>query len=131
MKRLLILIALCLCSTNLFAQNRVYCEIVERNPSSKKVKVIIDFGQKREKGKTSQTLVNDKGEIVIFNPKIDALNYMDSLGWNFLQAYTVVSGGSANGTGATSSEIHWLLYKDATEGDDPYKGLITKEIYKK
>ncbi len=127
-KQLILLIALCLCSANLMAQNRVYCEIVERAFFAKKsIKVTIDFGQKREKGKASQTLVDDKGEMIVFNSKIDALNHMGNLGWNFLQAYTVVGGSD----GSTSSEIHWLLYKDTSAGEDPYQGLITKESFKK
>lgn len=127
-KQLILLIALCLCSANLMAQNRVYCEIVERFSFAKKnIKVTVDFGQKREKGKASQTLVDDKGEMIIFNSKIDALNHMDSLGWNFLQAYTVVRGSD----GSTSSEIHWLLYKDVLGEEDPYQGLITKESFNK
>ena len=132
MKRFLITIILCLCSLNLLAQNRVYCEIVEQEHlRGKKVKIIVDFGQIQEKAKDSQVLVDDNGEIVAFNSKIDALNFMDSLGWNFLQAYTAVKGGVANGTGAATSEIHWLLYKNIIEGEDPYKGLTTKESYNK
>ncbi len=128
MRRLLILMVLCLCAANLSAQNRVYCEIVERTISSKKVNVIIDFGQKRQKWRiTAQTLVDNNGEKIVFNSKIDALNHMDSLGWNFLQAYTVVNGDDDS----TSSTIHWLLYKDVVEGEDPYKGLVTKEAYEK
>ena len=96
----------------------------------KKVKVMIDFGQKRKKSKAAQTLVNERGKEIAFNSKIDALNHMDSLGWNFLQAYTVVSGSSGD-SGSPSSEIHWLLYKDVTEGIDPYIGIETKESYKK
>lgn len=128
MKRSLLFMLLCFVSVNLLAQSKVYCEIVERNPTSKKVKVTIDFGQKKDKKtKSSQTLVDEKGDVVIFNSKIDALNHLDSLGWNFLQAYTIVYGGSSGGTGSTSSEIHWLLYKEVKDGEDPYKGLITKE----
>jgi hypothetical protein len=97
----------------------------------KKVKVIVDFGQIREKGKISQALVDDEGEVINFNSKIDALNFMDRLGWNFLQAYTVVDGGSSSGTGSTSSEVHWLLYKNIIQGVDPYKGLTTKEMHNK
>ena len=56
MKGLIMLIGLCLFSTNLFAQHRVYCEIVEITPSSKNVKISIDFGQRRKIGKKSPTL---------------------------------------------------------------------------
>lgn len=130
MKRLLICIMICFCCATLSAQSRVFCEIVEKQALGKKVKVMIDFGQKRKRSKAAQTLVNESGKEIAFNSKIDALNHMDSLGWNFLQAYTVVSGSSGD-NGSTSSEIHWLLYKDVTEGIDPYIGIETKESYKK
>lgn len=94
MKRLLIFIMICFCCATLSAQSRVYCEIVEKQALGKKVKVMIDFGQKRKRSKAAQTLVNERGKEIAFNSKIDALNHMDSLGWNFLQAYTVVSGSS-------------------------------------
>ena len=115
MKRLFTLITLCFCAVNLYAHNRVYCEIVERKSFGKKVKVIVDFGQKRQKNNAAQTLVDKNGDMVIFNSKIDALNYLDSLGWNFLQAYTEVNGSD----GDASSQIHWLLYKEITDNEDP------------
>lgn len=124
MKRLLTLIVFGLFTITLFAQSRVYCEIVERRSLGKKVKVIVDFGQKRQKNTKAQTLVDENGNMVIFNSKIDALNYLDGLGWNFLQAYTEVNGSD----GDASSRIHWLLYKEIKDNEDPYKGLITKEM---
>ena len=130
MKNISLLFIALFISLGTFAQNRVFCEIVERNPGGKKVKVMIDFGQKREKSKSKQTLVNDEGEKLIFNSKIDALNYMTKLGWVFTQAYTIVEG-SGGGFGATHSEIHWLLYKEIEEGQDPYEGLTTLEAYSK
>lgn len=130
MRRLLIFIMLCFCCATLFAQGRVYCEIVERKTMGKKVKVMIDFGQKRKLRPSQQTLVDESGKEIVFNSKIDALNHMDSLGWRFLQAYTVVSGSSGD-NGSTSSEIHWLLCKDIVEGENPHKGLSTKGLHKK
>jgi hypothetical protein len=127
MKRILLIIALCLCSLSLQAQNKVYCEIIESNIIGRKVKVMIDFGQRREISSNARTLVDDQGEVLTFNSKIDALNFLDKLGWNFLQAYTVVNGSS----GSTSSQIHWLLYKDVLEGQDPYEGLQTKAMVDK
>ena len=115
-------------STVTFAQDRVFCEIVEQTISFKKsTKVTIDFGQKREKALRMQSMVDENGNNLIFNSKIDALNHMSKLGWEFLQAYTVVSGSD----GDSKSQIHWLLYKDVESGEDPYKGLTTKEIHEK
>ena len=127
MKRLILIATSMLFTLNMYAQNRVFCEIVERTNLTKKVEVTIDFGQKREKAMRKQSLVDDNGESIIFNSKIDALNHMNKLGWQFLQAYTVVSGSD----GDSRSCIHWLLYKDVKSDEDPYKGITTKEIHEK
>ena len=128
MRRLSATILALMLSAVTFAQDRVFCEIVEQAISFKKsAKVTIDFGQKREKALRKQSMVDENGKNLIFNSKIDALNHMSKLGWEFLQAYTVVSGSD----GDSKSQIHWLLYKDVESGEDPYKGLTTKEIHEK
>ena len=127
MKRVIIFLLAVICTTTIYAQNKVYCEIVKPAQIGKKVKIIIDFGQEREKSKGQQVLVNKKGEIIQFNSKIDALNYMTTLGWDFVQAYTVASGSSGN----VSSEIHLVLCKTVANGEDPYSGITTKEEYDK
>ena len=127
MKKMILLALGVLFSITTFAQERVFCEIVERVGLTKSVKVTIDFGQKREKSKWQQSLVNENGENIIFNSKIDALNHMNKLGWQFLQAYTVTSGSGESIT----SQVHWVLYKDVIKGEDPYNGIITKEIHDK
>ena len=127
MNRVIIFLLAVICTTTIYAQNKVYCEIVEPAQIGKKVKIIIDFGQEREKNKGQQVLVNKKGEIIQFNSKIDALNYMTTLGWDFVQAYTVATGGSGN----VSSKIHWVLCKTVANGEDPYSGITTKEEYDK
>jgi hypothetical protein len=127
MKKILFTIASLLLCANLTAQNRVYCEIVEPAQLGKKVKIIIDFGQERKKSKAQQTLVNKNGEEIQFNSKIDALNYMTTLGWNFVQAYTVATGSG----GCISSTIHWVLSKNVDNDEDPYSGITTKEAYDK
>ncbi len=127
MKRVIIFLLAVICTTTIYAQNKVYCEIVEPAQIGKKVKIIIDFGQEREKNKGQQVLVNKKGEIIQFNSKIDALNYMTTLGWDFVQAYTVATGSSGN----VSSKIHWVLCKTVANGEDPYSGITTKEEYDK
>jgi hypothetical protein len=100
---------------------------VEVKSSKKSVKVTIDFGQKRAKNEKHQSLVDEKGNNIKFNSKIDALNYMHSLGWEFLQAYTEVGGSD----GDTHSQIHWLLYKDVQSEENPFEGITTKEMHNK
>ena len=127
MKRVVIFLLAVICFPNIYAQNKVYCEIVEPAQLGKKVKIIIDFGQEREKSKGQQVLVNRDGEIIQFNSKIDALNYMTTIGWNFVQAYTVATGSG----GCVSSTIHWVLCKTVDKDEDPYYGITTKEAYDK
>ena len=59
MKRVVIFLLAVICIPNIYAQNKVYCEIVEPAQLGKKVKIIIDFG--REKSKGQQVLVNRDG----------------------------------------------------------------------
>ena len=70
-----------------------------------------------------QILVDGEGNRVEFNSMIDALNYMESLGWSFVQAYVTVDNDISN--------VRWLVCKDVAEGVDPYEGLLTKEILEK
>ncbi len=119
MKRLLLLIAMCICTTNLFADGRVFCEIVEYPTAGKNTKVTIDFGQEQRLLSSYQLLTDDDGKTLTFNSQIDALNYMESLGWTFIQVYTEVTPTGVNCT-------HWLLYKEVKEGIDPYEGLQTR-----
>jgi hypothetical protein len=121
MKRLVLLITMCICTANLLAEGRVFCEIVEYPSAGKSTKVTIDFGQEQRLLSSSQLLADDDGKTLIFNSQIDALNYMESLGWTFTQVYTkVVSNGACS--------THWLLYKEVKEGIDPYEGLQTKKV---
>ena len=120
MKRLLLLIAMCICTTNLFAEGRVFCEIVEYPTMGNSTKVTIDFGQEQRWLSTS-ILANNNGRALVFNSQIDALNYMEALGWTFIQVYT-----KTDSNGATRT--HWLLYKDVVYGVNPYEGLRTKDV---
>ena len=114
---------MCICTANLFAEGRVFCEIREYITQGSATRVVIDFGQERERGDWMQVFVDSNGEAIYFNSNIDALNYMESLGWIFVQAYVT----EINSTPI----VRWLLYKDVVEGIDPYEGLQTKEMFNK
>lgn len=60
-------------------------------------------------------MVDENGNVIVFNSMIDAMNYMGNLGWEFEQAYVVTVG-----SGSTSSLVyHWLLSRYVGEdGDD-------------
>ena len=104
MKKLLItLIGLFFISALTFAQNKddfktdnikyTYCEIVGTQKMFK-VMVKIDYGQQRK----------DTGKAIAFNSMIDALNHMSEKGWEFVQAYSVIT--------QTQYVYHFLLRKE-------------------
>ena len=87
-----------------FAQNKIFCEIIEQIVSQKKTRIYLDYGQERNKKKDIR-LENENEKAEIFYSRVEALNIMSALGWKFEQAYVKVSG-------STSSTTHYLLSKD-------------------
>ena len=59
---------------------------------STKVKINIEFGQEIKYFKNTTTLKDGYGNSINFNSMIDALNFMDKNGYEFLQAYVITSG---------------------------------------
>jgi hypothetical protein len=62
-----------------------------------KVVVTLDFGQSakwRDRYKGNNLLLDENGERVIFNTMIDALNFFDTYGFDFVNAYSITVGGS-------------------------------------
>ena len=99
MKRIIIFCLLTVLSAaGASAQSKVYCELVgTQGLFSKKVTIQVDFGQET-KLFSNNTLVDDKGEAIVFNSMVDAMNYMGKLGWEFEQAYVVTLGSGASGS---------------------------------
>lgn len=67
-----------------------YVELVGQskiNPT--KIKVIVDYGQPFSF--KSQAIRGAEGEKAAFNSMIDALNFMDANGWEFVSNYVIVS----------------------------------------
>lgn len=85
----------------------VYCQIVgtQKFLNPNKLTVEIDYGQKRKWWSDNRRIRDDEGDVKEFNSMIDALNYMGTRGWQFVQAYTVTLG--------SSNVYHWLLRADA------------------
>ena len=105
------------------AQGKIYCELLgTQQLLSKKVTVQVDFGQ-QSKFFSDNRLVDEKGQVIVFNSMVDAMNYMGTLGWEFEQAYVVTIG---TGT-STSNVYHWLLSKFVGEEGDT-NALKTKDI---
>lgn len=124
MKKMLLNIALALIACFVSnAQGKIYCELLGTQQFlSKKVTVQVDFGQ-QSKFFSDNRLVDEKGEVIIFNSMVDAMNYMGTLGWEFEQAYVVTVG---TGSGA-SNVYHWLLSKFVGEEGDT-NAIKTKDI---
>ena len=126
MKRFLIILFILIASiSSAKAQGKIYCELLgTQGLLSKKVTVQVDFGQ-QTKFFSDNRLVDEKGNVIVFNSMVDAMNYMGTLGWEFEQAYVVTLG---SGAGA-SNVYHWLLSKYVGEEGDT-NTLKTKDILK-
>ena len=83
-------------------QNFVYCELLGMSKFlSSKVSVDIDFGQQVSFWSPDRRYKDENGKAVNFNSMVDAMNFMGSLGWEFVQAYVVTVG--------NQNVYHWLL----------------------
>ncbi|MHC5310985.1 hypothetical protein ACYSNM_13150 [Myroides sp. LJL116] len=83
-----------------------YIQIVGSSKNlSNKVTVELDFGQDTKFfGSKKQTLLTDeKGNKIVFNSMIDALNFLSSHGFEFVQAFSTAS--------ETKVMYHYLLRK--------------------
>lgn len=125
MKRLSLITALILFFS--FAQSYgqkkqyIYCELVgTAKLFSFKVNVTVDYGQELKAFRNNLSIRDEDGKIKSFNSMVDALNYMGSQGWEFVQAYTV--------TANDQNVYHWLLKKEADASDLEYlKNITTKK----
>jgi len=87
----------------------VYCEIVgTAGLLSTKVKIDIDYGQEVSFWNQDRRLKDENGKSIKFNSMVDALNYMGTLGWEFVQAYVV----TIPSMGSQQNVYHWLLKRE-------------------
>lgn len=71
-----------------------YCLILASSKLfSTKVDISIDFGQETKLFSDSR-YKDQEGKVKVFNSVIDALNYMNSKGWEFVNAYAISIQGS-------------------------------------
>ncbi|MPR37381.1 hypothetical protein [Salmonirosea aquatica] len=79
---------------------------------SPKVTIDIDFGQEDKALVTKDTEVRDENDRPVqFNSAVDALNFMSTMGYEFVQAYTLTS--SSNDS--IVSTVYYLLKKKKLE----------------
>jgi len=130
MKKLFLILTLCLVSISVFAQepqapgtSRVYSELLGQGTNvlnlNKNVKVTVDLGQFQSSFK-AYTLQDENGKDIKFNSMVQAMNYMGERGWKFVQAYVV--------TVSNQNVYHWLLYKDITDPAQIKDGLYVKNM---
>jgi len=90
-----------------------YCMILATQKFlSTKVKISVDFGQQVSFWKNTvraQTLKDENGKAISFNSVIDALNYMSSKGWEFVNAYAI--------TVDNENVLHYVMKRQLTEAD--------------
>lgn len=104
MKKLLISMFFVLLASTAFAQDGIYryCELVgSRNVLGTRFNVNIILGREGKLAKVRENLVDKDGKLMKFYSMIDGMNFMSKQGWEFVQAYIVISGGD--------NEYHWLL----------------------
>ena len=78
-----------------------YVELVSTSKFfSNKVVISIDYGQAVRMGE-NQRIKDREGKNKVFNSVIDALNFMDNNGWEYMNSYVL--------TNKDSNEIHYLL----------------------
>lgn len=85
-----------------------FCEIVGSNIGFFKSKIIInvDYGQKLKFGE-SQLIEDSAGKAMVFNSMVDALNFMEKNGWEFVNNYVI----TINTGTSTQNVYHFLLRK--------------------
>ncbi|MEO6149588.1 MAG: hypothetical protein ABIN95_07520 [Mucilaginibacter sp.] len=90
-----------------------YCMVIATPKFfSSKVTIEVDYGQPT-KFFSDQRLKDESGKVMSFNTTIDALNYMGSQGWLFVNAYTLpstTSTSTTSGTTTTTSTQQGKLY---------------------
>ena len=65
-----------------------YIEIVGESVG-KKVEIYVDYGQKYKFINSKRRLKDDKGKDIKFDSMIDALNFFDLIGYDFINAYAI------------------------------------------
>ena len=109
--------------------HRVYCELLGINKNvlgiGNKISVQVDFGEEGNfwGNDGRDILIDDNGNEIKFNSMVDAMNFMGERGWRYQDSYVVTIGGS--------NVIHWLLYKEISEGESAKGDLKQRRDKKK
>jgi hypothetical protein len=86
---------ICKAQSDTSKKHEQYCMIIATAKLfSTKVTIQVDFGQEQSYWHQAQQIKDDSGKVINFNSVIDALNYMASKGWLFVNAYALSEGTS-------------------------------------
>ena len=81
-----------------------FCQLLAKGKLlSKKVTIIVDYGQKQKLFSKVQVITDDSGKKKEFLSVIDALNFMDKNGWEYVDSYFLTTG--------NSNVLHFLFQK--------------------
>ena len=71
--------------------------------------------------------IDENGTVLVFNSRVDALNWLSDHGWEFCSSTTSVSGSGSNGDSSVSSSETWIL-KYCVEGlsEEEITGVYSK-----
>lgn len=104
-------------------QTYQYAEIVGQNRTFREtIHVTIDYGQEPKAFINQKLIINKStGKAEKFNSMIDALNYMSSLGWEFVQAYVVPT--------TDSGTTRWILKRKLSDEElEEYLPAIKSDV---
>jgi len=134
MKRNIMFLILVISCISIYAQNdstivdefrvrTIYCELLGTSGLTSKVTVTVDMGE--EKGflglNTSYIIDESTGKPKKFNSMVDAMNFMGTKGWDFVQAYAITIG--------SSNVYHFLLKQTVVLGEDGQYYPATKKAF--
>lgn len=74
-----------------------YCEIkgYSASTTNQRVSIVVDYGQDFKAFKP-QVIRGEDGKPVVFNTMIDALNFMEKNGWEYINSHAVAGAGVYN-----------------------------------
>jgi hypothetical protein len=89
------------------ARTEEYCMILATAKlMSNKVTITIDYGQER-KFFSDNRYKDEQGKVQSFNSVIDVLNFQNSQGWEFVNAYAITVGGQ--------NVYHYVMKRKVTQ----------------
>ena len=104
MKKLFLLLIICLSSIIIMAQDKVYAEIVgTEHISTGKVSVKVIFGKNSKQ--FAPMIQDSNGQKMKFDTMVDAMNQLGKFGWELENTYVVVDGDYDR----ISTEYHWIV----------------------